>query len=134
MIQVRNPYMWHVPFVQRAMRSMPCAPEDIDFAAVIDAYEIWLVMDPLPSALAILSFNNGPLRGIPSVVHFYSEGTLEARKALMARGVARIKEEGYDRFLTGNWTGRDDEPWCRLFSGGGQFEKVGSMFVGRVGA
>jgi len=131
-VSIRNPETWNIPFVQRAMRSIKCAPEDMDFEAVLDVYEIWLALDPLPEALAVLSFQNGPLKEIPSVAHFYSEGKSDAREALLARIVERIKEEGYTHYLAGNWSHGDDAAWCRLFKNSGSFERVGSTFIVEV--
>lgn len=131
-VQVLNPDAWALPFIQRAVRSIKCAPEDIDFAAVLDAYEVWLALDPTPAALAILSFSAGPLKVIPSVVHLYSEGNAAARGELVAQVVRRIKEAGFSHYLAGNWSGGKDEAWCRLFKRGGRFEKVGSTFTVEV--
>ncbi len=131
-VPVLNPDAWSLPFVQRALRSIKCAPEDIDFAAVLDSFEVWLALDPMPSALAILSFSIGPLKAIPSVVHLYSEGNARARGALVAQVVNRIKEEGFSHYLAGNWSGGKDAAWKRLLKDAGIFERVGSTFIVEV--
>lgn len=133
-VTVKNPAAWELPFVKRALSSIPGTPEEIDFSAVLEAYEILLVFNEgEPQTLAVLSFHNGPLRDMPAVVLFYSEGDAEARNALISTIIARIKEEGYQRFMTGNWSGGSDRAWQRLFKQDGvTFTPVGTTFMVEV--
>lgn len=132
-VPILNPAAGDHPFVKRALASIPCAPEVIDFEALLSAYEIWVAMNGDLQALVVLSFGIGPLKAIPSVVLFYSEGDKECREALIEKITERMKEEGHSRYLAGNWSGRDDAPWLRLFKNGGEFERVGSTFLVEVG-
>jgi hypothetical protein len=132
--QVQNPAIWEMPFVKRAFKAMPTAPEDFDMEAVLDRYEVWMAFDDTltPRVLGILALSNGPLCPMPSIVHFYSEQGGPLRRALIDALVGRMKEAGHKLCLVGNWSGRNDTAWARLLRRGVPHKRVGSTFIFEV--
>lgn len=65
------------------------------------------------TAFVIIVLPQNPLQ-VPQVVHFYSEGAPQ-RRALVAKVLAFMKENGYNKFWGINGSGKSDAVWTRAF-------------------
>lgn len=84
--------------------------------------------DDTYKALAVVFLPSSPLYPRTQVYHFYNEGSVRLRNALIDTAVEWVKARGYNSVYVANWSARSDEVWTRAFSRAGQIEKIGSAF------
>lgn len=67
-----------------------------------------------PIAFGIVDWPKSALE-TPQILHFYSEGSREETRALVAYILDKVKEKGYNRLRAINGSGASDDIWTRAF-------------------
>lgn len=67
-----------------------------------------------PVCFCIVRWPQNPL-DTPQVLHFYSEGTRAATRALVDTVLDKVKAKGYNKLRAINGSGMSDETWKRVF-------------------
>ncbi len=83
--------------------------------------------------LVVACLPRSTLTPAPSVYHFYNAGSAKLREALVSAMVDFFLEAGYTRFWAINTTGRDDEPYMKLFRSAGEAQRIGSFLEFKIG-
>lgn len=110
---------------------------DGDFRSNVDEFRT-LIADPTSGvflgaekgffkALGIILLPTGKLIPAPQILHFYNEGSLGLKRALMTHGIDFLREKGYNSFWAINGAGIDEKLWKRAFRGAGAFEPIGTL-------
>lgn len=68
----------------------------------------------IPVAFGIVDWPRNALES-PQVLHFYSEGSREETRALVAHILDKVKQKGYNKLQAINGSGASDDIWTRAF-------------------
>ena len=101
---------------------------------------------PDPNFLALVGVEDGDFRGLvllgfptnvwqstPYVYHFYNEGKVTLRDALLKTMVDFIVQAGYTKFLAVNLSDRDFKAWAKVFRKAGKATELGRLVEFEVG-
>lgn len=136
--RVESPEIYLVPSVKEFLReAFPAG--SIVFMPGYDKAPALLV-EKLMEGEVILGSEGGRLVGMvvihfpdpereepPQISHFFNKGSADMRRQLIDAGVEIMKEKGYIKFWTCNFTGRPDSVWARTFKRAGKSKKLGSL-------
>jgi len=77
--------------------------------------------------LAVVVLPNDKILPLPQVVHFFNDGSVKMRAALIDAVLDICREMGYDRFQAINGTAKPDSVWARTFRRAGAARRIGGI-------
>lgn len=121
-ILIRNPNVFHIPDFQQLVDEA-FAGDSFPGPSIMEREIRNLILDPLGlvlvkpwTTIAILTLPRGAFIDVPQMVHFYNRGTLQDKNEVLSSAVDILGEQGYNRVLALNQSGKDDKVWARALT------------------
>ncbi len=126
--------LFNAAFEHNAMTSFEDARDDLRATAADPNVALLIGAEKGKlKGLSIACLPRNSLTPLPSVYHFYNQGSSKLREALVRATVDFFLEAGYTRFWAINTAGDNDEAYKKLFKAAGEARRLGSFLEFDIG-